>query len=347
MDAPVLPMAAATPARIEYPPRAMRAIRFHKLGGPEVLQLEEVPDPEPAPGEAVLRVHAAGVNYADTHFRKGTYFVRPQFPQIAGMEAAGEIIALGEGTEGLAVGDRVMALGANAYAEKMIVKPLYCYPIHRDLDYARAAALPVTGLTAHHILSLCGRLRQGERVLVHAAAGGVGTLAIQLARSMGASRVIGTASGDEKRALVRELGADLAIDARDPNWPEQVKDATERKGVDVILEMIGGSDHYKKNLSVLAPMGRMVVFGAASNDMKGTVEPVALMGRNHSVIGYYMTALLRHRDLCAGALDDLQARVVRGDVRVIVGREAKLADAADVHRELESRTTTGKIVLMP
>ncbi len=325
----------------------MRAVRFHKLGGPEVLQYEEVPDPQPAPGEAVLRVHAAGVNWADTHFRNGSYFIKAQFPQIAGMEAAGEIVALGEGTEGLKVGDRVMALGDRAYAEKMIVKPLYCYPIHRDLDYVRAAALPVQGITAHHVLSLCARFQKGESVLIHAAAGGVGTLAIQLARSMGASRVIGTASGEEKRKLVRDLGADVAIDARAPDWAEQVKDATERKGVDVILEMIGGTDHYKKNLTVLAHLGRMVVYGAASNDMKGTIEAVPLMGRNHSVIGYYMTSLLRRRDLCAPALEDLQERVVRGDVRVIVGREAKLAEAANVHREMESRATSGKLVLTP
>lgn len=325
----------------------MRAVRFHKLGGPEVLQVDDVPEPKPAPGEALLRVHAAGVNWADTHFRNGTYFVRPQFPQIAGMEAAGEIVALGEGTEGLSVGDRVMALGSDAYAEKMIVRPLYCYPIHRDLDYVRAAALPVQGITAHHVLSLCGRLQKGEKVLIHAAAGGVGTLATQLARSMGAGTIVGTASGEEKRKLVRELGADVAIDARAPDWAEQVKDATERKGADVILEMIGGSEHYRKNLQVLAPLGRMVVYGAASNDMKGTVDAVALMGKNQSVIGYYMTALLRHRHLCAPALEDLQARVVRGDVRVIVGREAKLEEAVDVHRELEARATIGKLVLTP
>jgi len=325
----------------------MRAVRFHKLGGPEVLQLEDVPDPQPAPGEAVLQVHAAGVNWADTHFRNGSYFIKAQFPQIAGMEAAGEIVALGEGTTGLAIGDRVMALGSSAYAEKMIVKPLYCYPIHRDLDYVRAAALPVQGITAHHVLSLCGRLQKGESVLIHAAAGGVGTLAIQLARSMGAGKIIGTASGEAKQALVRELGADLAIDARAPDWSEQVKDATERKGVDVILEMIGGTDHYRKNLAVLAPLGRMVVFGAASNDMKGAVDAIALMGKNQSVVGYYMTALIRHRELCAPALDDLQERVVRGDVRVIIGREAKLHEAADVHREMESRATTGKLVLTP
>lgn len=323
----------------------MRAVCFHKLGGPEVLQLEEVPDPTPAPGEAVLAVRAVGVNWADTHFRNGSYFIKAQFPQTMGMEAAGEIVALGEGTEGLRVGDRVMALGANAYADKMVVKPAYCYPIHRELDYVRAAALPVQGITAHHVLSLCGRLAKGESVLVHAAAGGVGTLAIQLARSMGASKVIGTASGD-KQKLVRELGAE-AIDARAPDWAEQVKNLTERKGVDVILEMIGGTDHYRKNLSVLAHLGRMVVYGAASNDMKGTIDAVPLMGKNQSVIGYYMTSLLRRRDLCAPALDDLQERVVRGEVKVIIGREAKLDEAADVHREMESRATTGKLVLLP
>lgn len=324
----------------------MRAIRFHQLGGPDVLRLEDVPDPQPAPGEAVLAVRAVGVNWADTHFRTGTYFIKPQFPQIAGMEGAGEIVALGEGTEGLAIGDRVMALGANAYAEKMIVKPLYCYPMPRDLDFVRAAALPVQGITAHHVLSLCGRLAKGESVLVHAAAGGVGTLAVQLAKSMGAARVIGTAS-PEKLDLVRSLGADVAIDARAADWADQVKNATERKGVDVILEMIGGTDHYRKNLSVLAHLGRMIVYGAASNDMKGTIDAVPLMGKNQSIIGYYMTSLLRRRDLCAPALDDLAARVVRGDVKVIIGRQARLDEAADVHRAIESRATTGKVVLVP
>jgi NADPH:quinone reductase len=329
-----------------YARPSMRAVRFHKLGGPDVLQLEDLPDPEAAPGEAVLAVRAAGVNWADTHFRNGTYFIKAQFPQIAGMEAAGEIVALGEGTTGLSIGDRVMALGSNAYAEKMIVKPQYCYPMHPQLDFVRAAALPVQGITAHHILSLCGRLAKGESVLVHAAAGGVGTLAVQLAKSMGAARVIGTAS-KEKLGLVRELGADVAIDARSDDWAEQVKNATDRKGVDVILEMIGGTEHYRKNLAVLAHLGRMVVFGAASNDMKGTLEAVPLMGKNQSVIGYYMTSLLRRRDLCAPALDDLQTRVVNGDVRVIVGREARLDEAANVHREMESRATTGKVVLIP
>lgn len=325
----------------------MRAIRFHKLGGPEVLQLEETPEPAPGPGEALLAVRAVGVNFADTHFRKGEYFIRPQFPQVPGMEAAGEIVAVGAGVTGLALGDRVMALGMNAYAERMIVRPNECYRMPDGLDFARAAALPVQGITAVHVLSLCGRMAKGERVLVHAAAGGVGSLAVQLARALGASKVIATASSEDKRALCRELGADLALDARAPDFVEQVKEATERKGVDLVLEMVGGTEHYKKNLACLAPFGRMVVYGSASGDMRGVVEPVSLMARNVSVIGYYLTPMLRRRELCAPALEDLAARVARGEINVVLGGQRPLSEAAEAHRALEARSTTGKLVLIP
>lgn len=311
------------------------------------MQLDDVAEPTPGPGEALLAVRAIGVNFADTHFRKGEYFIRPQFPQTMGMEAAGEIVAVGPGVSGLSVGDRVMALGMNAYAERMIVRPNECYRMPDALDFVRAAALPVQGITASHVLGLCGRLQPGERVLVHAAAGGVGTLAIQLAKALGASKVIATASSEDKRALARELGADLSIDLGAGDWVEQVKDATERKGVDVILEMIGGTEHYKKNLGCLATLGRMVVYGAASSDMRGTVEPIGLMARNQWIVGYYMTPLLRRRELCAPPLEDLASRVARGEIRVIVGREAKLSEAAEVHRELQGRSTTGKVILVP
>lgn len=323
----------------------MRAIRFHRLGGPEVLQLEEVPDPVPRAGEALVRVKAIGVNFADTHFRKGEYFVRPVFPQIPGMELAGEVVALGEGTTGLSVGDRVMALGANAYAELAIVRPHECYLMPEGLDFVRAAALPVQGITAQHVLTLCGRMQRGERVLVHAAAGGVGSIAVQLARAMGASLVIGTAS-ESKLDLVQSLGA-VAIDARASDWVARVKEATGGRGVDVILEMQGGTDAYKRNLACLAPLGRMVVYGAASGDLRGTLEPVGLMAKNHAVIGYYMTPLLARRDLCAPALDELAHRVVSADVQLVIGGATPLADAADVHRAMESRSTRGKMILVP
>lgn len=325
----------------------MRAVRFHRVGGPDVLQLDDVPEPAPGPGEALLSVRAAGVNFADTHFRKGEYFVRPQLPQIAGMEAAGEIVAVGAGVTGLAVGDRVMALGANAYAERMIVRPNECYPMPMGLGFVEAAALPVQGITAAHVLGLCGRVAPGDRVLVHAGAGGVGSLAIQLAKALGASMVVATASSPAKRASCVQLGADVALDAGAPDFVERLKDATERKGVDVILEMIGGTEHYRRNLACLTPFGRIVVYGSASGDMKGVVEPIALMARNVTVAGYYLTPMLRRRELCAPALEDLARRVARGDVRVVLGRQYPLAEAAEAHRALTSRGTTGKLVLVP
>ena len=325
----------------------MRALRFHKTGEPDVLVLEEVPAPTPRAGEVLLRVRAIGINWADTRFRRGEYFVRPQLPQIAGMEAAGEVIALGEGVRELAVGDRVMALGENAYAEQMTARADHCYPMPAGLSFVEAAALPVQGLTAHHTLGLHGRLVAGESVLVHAAAGGVGSLAVQLARRLGASKVIGTAGSDDKRALVQELGADLAVDYRAADWMHRVREATGGVGVDVILEMIGGTESYKRNLACLAPLGRLVVYGAATGDTRGQVEPIGLMHKNHTVSGYYLTPMLRRRDLCAPALASIAADVVEKRLRVLIGAEAPLAEGSRLHREMEARGTTGKLVLVP
>ena len=325
----------------------MKAIRFSALGEPEVLVLEDIPEPSPSPDEVLLRVRAIGVNFADTRFRRGTYFVRAVFPQIPGMECAGEIEAVGANVQGWKVGDRVMALAANAYAEKLVCRPADLYPMPEGLGFEEAASLPVQGLTAHHILQLMGRLAPGERVLVHAAAGGVGTLAVQLAKQMGASQIIGAASSEEKRALVKSLGADACVDSRAEDWHAQVKEATGGQGVDVILEMVGGTDNYKKNLSVLAPLGRMVVFGAANGQTKGTVEPVGLMGKNHSIVGYYVTPLLKRRDLCAPPLDELARHSVAGRLKVIVGHRFPLAEAVAAHRAMEARETSGKIVLLP
>lgn len=323
----------------------MRAIRFHRTGEPDVLVLDEVPAPTPRAGEVLLRVRAVGINWADTRFRRGEYFVRPQFPQICGMEAAGEVLALGEGVTGLAVGDRVMALGENAYAEQMTARADLCYPMPAGLSFTDAAALPVQGLTAHHCLTLHGRMVPGDAVLVHAAAGGVGSLAVQLARRLGARLVLGTAGSDDKRALVRELGADDAIDYRAPDWVQRAKELSGGQGVDVILEMVGGTESYKRNLACLAPLGRLVVYGAANGDTRGQVEPIGLMHKNHTVTGYYLTPLLRRRDLCAPALAALAEDVVAGRVKVLVGALAPLADAARLHREMEARGTTGKLVL--
>ncbi|MCC6998361.1 MAG: zinc-binding dehydrogenase [Deltaproteobacteria bacterium] len=325
----------------------MKAIRFHEIGEPEVLRLEDVPDPTPPPGAVLIRVRAIGINYADTRFRRGAYFVTPKFPQIPGMEVAGEIAALGDGSAGVAVGDRVMALCADAYAEYVVARPHDLYPIPDGMDFATAAALPAQGLTAHHLLGLAGRLQRGERVLVHAAAGGVGTLLVQLARLAGASQIFGTAGGPDKCALVRELGADVAIDYKSENFAERVNQASAGAGADVILEMLGGAEVMKKNLACLAAFGRLVVYGAASGDLRATLLPVSLMPKNQSVIGYYLTPLTRRRELCAPALAEVAAHVVAGRVRVVIGARLPLRDAAEAHRRMESRGSTGKLVLEP
>ena len=316
----------------------MHAIRFHRVGGSEVLALETVEAPPLRPGTLRVRVRAAGVNFADVHFRKGEYFQKPVFPQIPGMEAAGEIEAVGEGVTEFREGDRVIALASDgAYAESLVTPASLVFRIPSALSFEDAAALPVQGLTALHVLTLCARMKRGERVLVHAAAGGVGSLAVQLAKLHGASQVVGTASSEEKCALVRELGADLAVEYRNL---QGVK-------ADVILEMLGGTETYKRNLACLAPFGRMVVYGAASGDLRGTIEPVSLMAKNVSVIGYYLTAVLRDRAACEPAMTELCDHVVAGRLRILRGATLPLARAADAHRLLETRSSTGKIVLLP
>lgn len=324
----------------------MRAVRFHTVGGPEVLRCEDVEEPTLSAGKVLVRVRAAGVNFADTRFRLGQYFVRPVFPQVVGMEAAGEVEAVGDGVTDVRVGDRVMVLGANAYADKMLARPAQLYRMPDGLDFERAAALPVQGLTAHHCLGLMGRLQRAESVLVHAAAGGVGVFAVQIARAMGASKVFGTASSEDKRAFVRSLGADDAFDYGNGDYATRVREATDGRGVDVLLEMLGGTETYKRNLACLAPMGRMIVYGAASGDTRGTFEPIGLMHKNITIAGYYLTPMLERQELCRPALEELAQWVVDGRVRVSVERFA-LSDAAEAHRRMESRGSTGKLVLCP
>lgn len=323
----------------------MRAIRFHSLGGPEVLQLEDAPDPQIKPGHVLVDVRAVGLNYADTMFTKGQYFVQPKFPAIPGMEASGIVAAVADDVTDVRVGDRVMALGASAYAERMLTPARHVYPIPEGLSFVTAAALPVQGLTAYHLLTLAGRLQRGEKVLVHAAAGGVGTLAVQLAKRMGASFVVGTVGSPHKAELVRSLGADLVVDYRQDDFATRIRTDV-KQGVDLVLEMLGGTDSYKRSLSCLAPLGRMVVFGAASGERRGTIEPIGLMHKNLSVIGYYMTPLLERRDLCAPPLADLASAAAQGELQVIIGKTYKLDDAAEAHRDLAGRTSTGKLILV-
>ncbi|HXF51014.1 MAG TPA: NAD(P)H-quinone oxidoreductase [Dehalococcoidia bacterium] len=324
----------------------MRAIRFHELGGPEVLRYEEAPDPSPGAGEVLVRVRAAGVNYADTMFTRGRYFLQPRFPQIPGLEIAGEVVALGEGVKGIAPGDRVMAALANAggYAELVAVPAHHLTRIPDGLGWAEAAAIPVQAVTADQVLHLAGRLQAGETVLVHAAAGGVGVMLVQMAKLAGA-RVIATASTEEKRELARTLGADVAVDYTKPGWADAVREATDGRGADVICEMVGG-DVFAQSLRCLAPWGRLVVFGVAGPEMP-SLNPAVLMRLNQTVVGYYLTTAMERADLMAPTHERIFRALESGRLRIVVGETAPLSTAADVHRRMVARETTGKLVLIP
>ncbi len=322
----------------------MKAIRIHETGGPEVMHLEDLEIPAPEQGQVLIKVAAAGVNYADLAQRRGAYLTRTRTPMTLGFEVAGTIEAPGPDTSAPPVGTRVIAFVEGGYAEYAIAGASTIVPIPDTLDFTRAAAFAVQGLTAYQTLRESGRLQPGESVLVQAAAGGVGTLAVQLARLMGAGRVIGTASNEQKLDLVRRLGADAAINYTQDDWVEQVKKATGGRGVDIVLEVVGG-DVAGQALQCLAPFGRLVVIGAASGE-RAQFSAIQLMYKNLSVVGYWLTAWMSRPDRIAAATLELMQFLATGNLQIIVGQTFPLADAAEAHRAIAERRTTGKVVLL-
>jgi len=306
--------------------------------------LEEVETPAPGQGEVLIKVAAAGVNYADLAQRQGAYLTRTRTPMTPGFEVAGTIAALGPGVSAPAVGTRVIAFVNGGYAEYAVASASTIIPIPENLDFAHAAAFAVQGLTAYQTLRESGRLQTGESVLVQAAAGGVGTLAVQLARLMGADKVIGTASNEQKLDLVRRLGADAAIDYTQDDWVEQVKKASGGRGVDVVLEVVGGAIA-EQCLQCLAPFGRMVIIGAASGQ-RAQFSAIQLMYKNLSVVGYWLAARLSRPDRIAAAAVELMQYLATGTLQIIVGQTFPLAEAAEAHRAIAARSTTGKVVLL-
>lgn len=323
----------------------MKAIRIHETGGPEVMRLEEIERPVPKEHEVLIKVAAAGINYADLAQRQGTYLTRTRTPMTMGFEMAGTVEETGPGVTWPAPGTRVMGLGAGAYAEYTTANAYTLIPLPEVLDFAHAAAFPVQGLTAYQLLHESVRLQEGESVLVHAAAGGVGTLAVQLARLLGAGKVLGTASSESKLALVRRLGADVAINYTASDWVEQVKEATGGQGVDCILEMVGG-EITTQSLQCLAHFGRMVIYGAASGKVE-QFSGIQLMYKNQAIVGYWLTAWLSQRpERIASAMQALVQYIAGGQLEIVVGATYPLAEAANAHRAIASRQTTGKVVLL-
>lgn len=322
----------------------MKAIRINETGGPEVMHLEEIETPAPKEGQALIKVAAAGINFADLAQRQGAYLTRTRTPMTMGVEFAGTVAALGPGVSTPAVGTRVAGVGEGGYAEYAIAQASSLIPIPSNLDFVHAAAFPVQGLTTYQLLRESARLQPGESVLVQAAAGGVGTLAVQLAKLMGAGTVVGTASNPDKLALVRRLGADAAINYTEADWVEQVNQATGGKGTDIILESVGGSIA-ERSLQCLAPFGRMVIFGAASGHI-AQFTGIQLMYKNQAIIGYWLTSQLQRTDRIAAAAMELMQYLASGKLEIVVGQTFPLADAEQAHTAIAERRTMGKVVLI-
>jgi NADPH2:quinone reductase len=315
----------------------MRAIQMTEFGGPEVLTLAELPRPEPADGEVLIKVSRAGLNFADTHTRTNSYVRKATLPLVPG----GEVAGVREDT-----GERVVALvGDGGYAEYAIAPLQLVFPIPDELDDGAALAIVIQGLTAWHLYGTAGRVAEGESVVVHSAAGGVGSLAVQLGHPLGAGRVIASASSADKRALALELGADVAIDSSAENLRERLLQANDGRGVDVVFDMAGGAV-FDASYAALAHFGRIVVCGIASQE-PNEVRTGSLLRHSRSVVGFYLFHCLERPGMVADALADLFARAARGELRTIIGGTYPLEQAAQAHIDLRERRTTGKLLLDP
>jgi len=322
----------------------MKAIQFHSTGGPEVLQLADLPIPEPGPGQILMRIEAIGVNFIEIYFRKGVY--KAALPMIPGSEAAGTVEELGPGVTGFAAGDAVVSTSViGSYAEYALVPAAQLVKIPAALSMEHAAAALLQGMTAHYLAFSTYPLKAGDTALVHAGAGGVGLLLTQIATRIGA-RVITTVSTKAKAELSREAGASDVILYTEKDFETEVKRLTGGKGVDVVYDSVGKTT-FEGSLNCLHPRGLLALFGASS----GPVPPFdpALLNSKGSLFLTRPTLfsyIATREELVAGARE-LFAAVASRKVRVVIGQTYPLARAADAHRDLEGRRTTGSSILLP
>ncbi len=314
----------------------MRAIQIEEFGGPEMMRLTEVPDPEPAAGEVVVEVARAGINFADTHVTRNDYLANQELPLIPGGEIAGRDPD----------GRRVAALLANGgYAQQVAVNEAVLVPVPDQVSDDEAAALLLQGLTARSLLRISARLQEGESVVVQAAAGGTGSLAVQLAKRMGAGRVIGLASTEDKRELARRLGADATVDSRADDLEAAILAANDGEPVDVVLEMSGG-EAFEASLRALAPFGRLVTYGLASRQPV-EVRNVDLMRTSRSVVGFWLMQLFRRPQEIREGIAELLGAVASKELEVVIGDVYPLSEAHRAHEDIAARRTHGKLLLDP
>jgi len=322
----------------------MLAIRIHATGGPETLRVDDIPVPTPAAGEVRIRVEAAGLNFIDTYQRSGLYAV--PLPFTLGAEIAGIVSAVGSGVTEFALGDRVATAKANGgYATEALAPAAHIVKIPAGVTTSTAAALMLQGLTAHYLVTDTFALKHGDRALIHAAAGGVGLLLVQLAKRRGA-RVIATVGTEEKAALARAAGADEVVIYTRDNFTTAARNFTDGRGVDVVYDAVG-KDTFNGSIDSLRPRGMFVSFGNAS----GPVPPFAplLLAQKGSL--FFTRPTLVHYTQTSAELrartDELFLAVQDGTLKVRIGATFKLTAAAEAHRALETRNTTGKVLLIP
>jgi NADPH2:quinone reductase len=317
----------------------MRAIQITEFGGPEVLTETDLPDPTPGEGEVLINVSRAGLNYADTHQAENSYLAKQTLPLVPG----GEVVGTTED------GRRVVALtsGGGGYAEKAVAPAATTFEVPEGIDDLTALSMVVQGATAWLLLRKSAHLEEGESVVVHAAAGGVGSIAVQLAKQWGAGRVIATASTDDKRKLALDLGADVAISSTEENMTDALKEANNGRRVDIVLDMTGGRVT-DQSLAALAPFGRLAFYGMASRERPEPVDLGKLLVHSTAVAGMWLPHAFRlpgrvvHR-----AMDELFALVLAGKLRAVPGGEYGMSEVQRAHEDLRARRTSGKLLLDP
>jgi NADPH2:quinone reductase len=292
----------------------------------------------------LVRNHVIAINFGDTFFIRGTYLVKPKFPDTPGMEASGVIEAVAPDVKDLKPGMRVMYIGMGSYAEYTLIRASRVMPIPNEMDFEQAAAFPIAVLTAWHMIHTCNVTRPGQTVIVHSAAGGVGIAAVQIAKAVGA-RVIGTVSSDDKVEVVRRIGADEVINYEREDLAEAAMRITGGRGVDLILDAVG-KPTFSKGLRCLAPLGHLILFGRAGGAPE-PVNPLELFGKSIKVSGFAVTMMYALTEHHRRALDDVFRLAREGKLTVPIGGRFQLSEAMRAHQFLESRRSTGKLLLIP
>lgn len=324
----------------------MRAVVVDRLMEPREVTVCDVPEPHPGPGEIAIAVRAAGCNFSDILMLQGRYQIRPELPFVPGREAAGVVAEIGAGVSGIAVGDRVLAFThLGAFAEKVVVSAADAFSMPAEMPFEHGAAIPIVYPTSHAALVDRAGIRPGETLLVHAAAGGVGLAAVQIGRALGA-RVIGTASGEDKLAIVRAAGAEVAIDYREQDFVPIVLEATDGRGADVIYDPVGG-DTTDRSLRCIAWKGRLLVVGFAGGEIP-EIRANRIMLKNIAVVGLHWPVYAEKEPETVRAIhEDLMRLYARGDIRPLIHATHPLERVGDALGDLADRRTVGKVIIVP